>query len=390
MTWAVGIVIGLALGLTGAGGSVFAVPLLIWAVGLAPSQAIGISLGAVAAGALFGVIARIRSGEIQWLPAAVFATLGAAATPAGTWLNQRIDERWLMAGFGVLVLIIAVRLWLQARKHPDETRAVRASVNADEDSTGAVCRMINNQPFKFGLPCIAGLSGGAILTGILSGLFGVIARIRSGEIQWLPAAVFATLGAAATPAGTWLNHRIDEHWLMAGFGVLVLIIAVRLWLQARKHPDETRAVRASVNADEDNTGAVCRMINNQPFKIGLPCIAGMSGGAILTGILSGLFGVGGGFIIVPTLLFLTGIGIRQAVATSLVVISAVGISGFTSFLLGGGNPGTEVLLQVAGGSVAGMTAGILLSRFISGPVLQKFFAVLMLLTAAITLYTTFA
>ena len=272
MTWAVGIIIGLVLGLTGAGGSVFAVPLLIWAVGLAPSQAIGISLGAVAAGALFGVIARIRSGEIQWLPAAVFATLGAAATPVGTWLNQ----------------------------------------------------------------------------------------------------------------------RIDEHWLMAGFGVLVLIIAVRLWLQARKHPDETRAVRASVNADEDSTGAVCRMINNQPFKIGLPCIAGMSGGAILTGILSGLFGVGGGFIIVPTLLFLTGIGIRQAVATSLVVISAVGISGFTSFLLGGGNPGTEVLLQVAGGSVAGMTAGILLSRFISGPVLQKFFAVLMLLTAAITLYTTFA
>jgi uncharacterized membrane protein YfcA len=269
MTWIVGIIIGLVLGLTGAGGSVFAVPLLIWVVGLEPSQAIGISLGAVAAGALFGVVARLRSGEIQWLPAIVYAVLGAAATPLGTWLNQ----------------------------------------------------------------------------------------------------------------------RVPDQWLMIGFGTLVLIIAVRLWMQARRHPDDTRAVRGSLHADDDNSGAVCRMINNEPFKIGLPCIAGMSGGAILTGVLSGLFGVGGGFIIVPTLLFLTGIGIRQAVATSLVIISAVGISGFSSFLLAGGSPGTDVLLQVAGGSVIGMIAGILLSRWISGPVLQRIFALLMLLIAVVTLAT---
>lgn len=271
MTWFVGIIIGLVLGLTGAGGSVFAVPLLIWLVGLEPSQAIGISLGAVATGALFGVIARLRSGEIQWLPAAVYAALGALTTPVGTWLNRQLDEQWLMAGFGALVLIIAVRLWLQARRHPDETRAVRGSLHEDHESSGAVCRMIDNQP----------------------------------------------------------------------------------------------------------------------FKIGLPCIAGMSGGAMITGLLSGLFGVGGGFIIVPTLLFLTGIGIRQAVATSLVVISVIGISGFSSFLLTGGSPGTEILLQVAGGSIAGMVAGILLSRSISGPGLQKVFAILMLATAVVTLGTAF-
>ena len=272
MTWLVGGIIGLILGLTGAGGSVFAVPLLIWVIGLEPSQAIGISLGVVAIAAFFGVITRLRSGEIQWLPAVVYATLGSAATPAGQWLNQ----------------------------------------------------------------------------------------------------------------------RIDEHWLMTGFGLLVLVIAARLWLQASNNPQQTRAVRASLSAQEDDTGAVCRMINNQPFRIGLPCVAGMSGGALLTGTLSGLFGVGGGFIIVPTLLFLTGINIRQAVATSLVVISAVGISGFSSFLLAGGNPGTETLLQVAAGSVAGMMAGILVSRYISGPALQKSFAVMMLAIAGITLYTQLA
>ncbi len=268
MTWLVGIIIGLVLGLTGAGGSVFAVPLLIWLVGLEPSQAIGISLGAVAAGALFGVVARLRSGEIQWLPALVYAGLGSLSTPLGTWLNRRIDGQWLMIGFSVLVLIIAARLWHQAGTQPGDTRVVRGSL----------------------------------------------------------------------------------------------------------HPAE------------DQGGAVCRMIDNEPFRIGLPCIAGMSAGALLTGLLAGLFGVGGGFIIVPTLLFLTGISIRQAVATSLVVICAVGSSGFVSFLISGGSPGTQILIQVAIGSVIGMFAGIVLSRRLSGPTLQKTFAVMMLFIALATLF----
>jgi len=263
----VGIVIGLVLGLTGAGGSVFAVPLLIWLVGLEPSQAIGISLGAVAAGALFGVIARLRSSDIQWLPAVVFAVLSAIVTPVGIWLNQQIDQRWLMIGFGLLVIVIAVRLWLQTTKSPD---------------------------------------------------------------------------AAAE-------------------------------------------VRARINAPEEVSGAVCRMIGNNPFKLGLPCILGISGGAIVTGILSGLFGVGGGFIIVPTLMFLTGISIRQAVATSLVVITVIGISGFTGFLISGGNPGWMLLGQVAIGSIIGMFAGVFLSKHISGCALQRVFVVLMLIMAIGTL-----
>ena len=54
MVFVVGIIIGLVLGLTGAGGSVFAVPLLMMLLGLPVQQAIGLSLGAVAISAMYG------------------------------------------------------------------------------------------------------------------------------------------------------------------------------------------------------------------------------------------------------------------------------------------------------------------------------------------------
>ena len=61
-----GIVIGFALGLTGGGGSIFAVPLLIYALGVDVRTAVGVSLAAVGATSAFGVITRMRSSDIDY------------------------------------------------------------------------------------------------------------------------------------------------------------------------------------------------------------------------------------------------------------------------------------------------------------------------------------
>ena len=61
----------------------FAVPLFILVLGLEPSQAIGLSLGAVATAAIFGTIARLKSGNIEWLPALVYAVIGSSFAPIG-------------------------------------------------------------------------------------------------------------------------------------------------------------------------------------------------------------------------------------------------------------------------------------------------------------------
>lgn len=265
MTYLMGLIIGAVLGLTGAGGSVFAVPMLMLLLALEPQQAIGVSLGAVSLCSAYGVMISLKSRQIMWLPAMLFAIVGSLFTPLGTFLNQLIPTPILLGGFACLVVIVATRMWRQATQQPNDTEVVRAS-----------------QP----------------------------------------------------------------------------------------------------ELSSDST-VLCRVNDFQPFKVGPRCITGMSVAAAITGVLSGLFGVGGGFLIVPTLLFLTSITMRQAVATSLVVITLITGSGFISFLWLGNAVSSTLLYQIAAGGVVGMTLGVITSKKIAGPKLQKIFSILMMSVAVV-------
>ncbi len=230
----------------------------------------------------------------------------------------------------------------------------------------------------------AGLSLGAVSA---SAILGVLMKLRSGDVQWLPAIVFACLGSLATPLGAWLGRLLNDMFLLVSFGVLVFIIAYRMWRQASESPEEARVVRAGKSVAQASSGAVCAMNQNREFKIGLPCVMGLSGGALSTGLLSGLFGVGGGFLIVPVLLRLTQISMQQAVASSLVVISIVGSVGFANFVWVNNSIDELTLVKLIFGGLAGMSVGIFVSQFIAGPNLQKGFAVLMVIIFIVTLLT---
>lgn len=119
--------------------------------------------------------------------------------------------------------------------------------------------------------------------------------------------------------------------------------------------------------------------------MGRKCFIGITLAALLTGFLSGLLGAGGGFLIIPTLLFLTTLTIQQAIATSLVIITTISTSGFISYAIAADQIDFNLLGQIAMGGLIGMTLGLITSKHIAGPNLQKVFAVLMLIMAGITL-----
>jgi uncharacterized membrane protein YfcA len=173
----IGTVIGLVLGLTGAGGSVFAVPLLVLVAGLPVSSAIGISLGAVATSALYGslgiALSKKSASKVLWLPGAILAGTGAATAPIGKWLGLQMPDTWLLFGFCTLASVIAVRMWLSATRHPDTAAVVRAGNYANTPAPELLCKLSTSGQFELRPRCLKGLVTGGALVGLLSGLFGV-------------------------------------------------------------------------------------------------------------------------------------------------------------------------------------------------------------------------
>lgn len=171
---AIGLIIGLVLGLTGAGGSVFAVPLLLLSGSLALNDAIGLSLATVAATAAFGWFQSRHSQQILWTPVVFLSVTGILLAPVGQWLGQHIAEHWLMAGFALLASVIGLHMLRSALKNPADSRYVRASVLSDaEPQPGPLCRFSESGHFEMRPRCMSGLLVGGAVIGLLSGLFGV-------------------------------------------------------------------------------------------------------------------------------------------------------------------------------------------------------------------------
>lgn len=144
-----GVFVGFSLGLVGGGGSVLAVPLLVYFVGVPdPHVAIGTSAVAVAANALFSLANHARAGTIKWRCASVFALFGVAGAYGGSTLGKMLDGQKLLALFGLLMLVVGALMF--RRRGGEGYPAVR----------------LNRDNF----PRLAGLG---LLIGGLSGFFGI-------------------------------------------------------------------------------------------------------------------------------------------------------------------------------------------------------------------------
>lgn len=169
----IGILIGLVLGLTGSGGSVFAVPLLIMLGGVSMHHAVGLSLAAVAASAMFGSLRYKSRQPVLWLPATILTVSGMMVVPFGQWVGAQLSADLLVIAFAVLAMVIALRMWIKISRQPDEAAITRASDLSNTVSNGLLCRLSPNGQFQLKPRCMGGLLTGGVLVGLLSGLLGV-------------------------------------------------------------------------------------------------------------------------------------------------------------------------------------------------------------------------
>lgn len=183
-----GAIVGLALGLTGGGGSIFAVPLLIYGCGVAPRDAVAISLIAVALTAASGVIEATRRGVIEWRAGLIFAVAGMAAAPFGVWLGGLVADQVTVLAFAGLMIVVGLRLLIKARGSARDARVVRARVSAEATAdAGTVCRYSRDGRLRLNARCSFALLAVGILVGVLSGFFGV-----GGGFLIVPALILVT------------------------------------------------------------------------------------------------------------------------------------------------------------------------------------------------------
>lgn len=141
--------VGFSLGLVGGGGSILAVPLMVYVIGVPGAHvAIGTSAVAVAANAAVNLMGHARSGTVKWRCAAVFAVTGVAGAFLGSTLGKHVDGTKLLALFAMLMIVVGA-LMLRRRGGPG-SEAVR----------------LNRQNFPK-------LVGSGLLAGTLSGFFGI-------------------------------------------------------------------------------------------------------------------------------------------------------------------------------------------------------------------------
>ncbi len=243
-------VVGFVLGLVGGGGSILAVPLLVYGVGLSSVHlAIGTSAVAVAVSAAANLVGYARAGNVKWPCALVFAAAGVAGAALGSQLGKAVDGARLLLLFGLLMLAVAAAMLL--RRGEGDDPAVRLT----PDTAGRL------------LPRLVGF-GGAV--GMLAGFFGIgggflvvpglLASTRmpmivaigsslvavtafgattaasyavSGLVDWRLVAVFVAGGVAGGAAGTMAARRLATRKTLLSRLFAVVVAAAGLYVVMR-------------------------------------------------------------------------------------------------------------------------------------------------------------
>ena len=154
-----GTVVGFSLGLTGGGGSVFAVPLLVYGVGLGPHHAVCISMVAVAITAALGAAQKMRT-QVDVFTALLVAAGGLAGAPVGTWLGRFFSGPSLLLLFGSVVMLVGLRMLFRAPVEREMSAPIHPPLTQIERLAGKRARA-------------AGLVSAGIVSGVLSGLLGI-------------------------------------------------------------------------------------------------------------------------------------------------------------------------------------------------------------------------
>ncbi|WP_406000233.1 sulfite exporter TauE/SafE family protein [Streptomyces sp. NBC_00829] len=236
-----GAVIGLALGALGGGGSVLAVPALIYLLGFTPAAATTASLIIVTATSATALYAHATSGNVRWKTGALFAAAGMVPAITAATLAARLPEAVLTAAFAAIAALAALRMLKPP--HPEQQpRPVRPARAAGAGAgLGAVTGFLGVGGGFLAVPALVGVLGlrmrAAVGTSLLVITVNSLAALaaRAGTSTPLHWAVIAPFTGAAI-LGAWdgkrLASKVSGPALQRIFAIVLLAVAALMLTDA--------------------------------------------------------------------------------------------------------------------------------------------------------------
>ncbi|BCO88987.1 MULTISPECIES: sulfite exporter TauE/SafE family protein [Mycobacterium avium complex (MAC)] len=274
-----GLLIGLSLGALGGGGSVLAVPALVFGVGQSAHAATTTSLLAVGTTALVGMVGHLRAGHVRLASGLVFGLIGIGGSLLGSLLSKTVPNNVLLLAFSVLILVAA---WRMHGRNAETPCHARQSVNgtahdpSQQQPTDSDCRESATGPAgqlgdekRFTMSTAARVIIAGSVVGFLTGFFGVgggfvivpglvlalgyrmpiavgtsllviaissaeglLFRLSREDINWQVAIPFTVAGITGVLIGDVVAARMPADRLTKWFVWLLIIVACGTALQS--------------------------------------------------------------------------------------------------------------------------------------------------------------
>jgi len=274
LTLPLGVFIGISLGALGGGGSILAVPVLVYAVGLEPKAATTASLVVVGFAALGGMVGHWRAGRVRVAAGIVFGLAGVGGSLLGSLLNRSVNPQILLLAFSALMAVAAWRMWFARRSYgvvaEDVDTAVRAGPTTTDgpttdrrspaaDRPNLVAAASSRMPE---LATIGKVLAAGTVVGFVTGFFGVgggfiivpalvlalgyrmpvavgtsllviainsgealVSRVATSGVDWHAALPFAGAAILGSVIGKRIADRLPAASLMGWFVALLLLLA---------------------------------------------------------------------------------------------------------------------------------------------------------------------
>ncbi|HTM96692.1 MAG TPA: sulfite exporter TauE/SafE family protein [Croceibacterium sp.] len=242
-----GLVVGLVLGLVGGGGSILAVPLMVYLVGVPnPHVAIGTSALAVAVNAVTGLVNHLREGNVKWRCAVVFGLSGIAGAFAGSSAGKAVDGEKLLLLFAIVMIFVGA-LMLRTRGRAGDPGVVLGRENGPKLVAYGLGTGVFSGFFGIGggfliVPGLIAATGMPMINAVASSLiavfaFGLTTAVNyafSGLVDWPLAAVFIGGGVAGSFIGARLAKRLSakQGRLTTVFAGLIFVVAAYMVWQS--------------------------------------------------------------------------------------------------------------------------------------------------------------